>query len=471
MLTNNFRNLRMLQKYSLCEVVNALAYTVNALNDGDQNHDTNTIDVSDEPSNDVAAQRKYGVLTRLDVKKNDNFITLLSGPRGLFALTDIRAVELVLNDIDTFGRSEALEEFAMVFNLESVFTTKNEDLGGKLRCFFAKNTNNLSEADWTKNLSSLNNKAEAAVLSLLGDQPEKFIQKIEAATFDAYAESFFGMPEFPDSESCTALIKEIWRIKSLRNNIPWCRFNPLLFLRLRYLQNNLFEIVKSATMEVSYSRSSTAQDMASTYIEHSLKPGNLLNAMIPLYEAVSRGVICGLIALAGDTKIQDDLRQEIANNEGSCEAYLRSEDTLLHRVWLETLRLWPPTPNQTRRVLKSNSLGLKENSKVVVVWGLFHLASEVWGTDFYAFKPERWRTITLEQRANYNPFGLGPQKCVARDYGSFGGKALIRSIVKARRLELPKGPSYQSSFSIDRGYSRGPDPNTTKLIFNKLTIS
>lgn len=406
--------------------------------------------------------RSVGDILRI---RRKGFFSVFKGQASLQVALGIEAATTVLNETKNFSRSGALEEFRDAFKLDSVFTTYNKSKEKCLRRFFARHVNGLDGREWKTVLHSLDKKLDEKISLFPDGASIPFVNEIESATFSAYAEAFFDMPEFPEADKCVALIKEVWRLKSLRNNIYWHRFSPYSTLKYHVLRHRLLKIVETASRQPSYSKSRSAEEMSREYRTHECNPGSILNAMIPLYEAISRGVVAALLALAQDSSLQLQLRDEIDKCAKDRVQYLTSKDTLLHRIWLETLRVFPPTPNQTRRVLKENTLGLKPGSKVVVLWSVFHLDPVVWGGDAHCFLPERWLDPSNEQLMYYNPYGKGAQRCVAEEYGSFGGKAMIAKAIQDKRISLLPGCSIPT---FDRGYSRGPDPDTTIVEFHNV---
>ena len=158
-------------------------------------------------------------------------------------------------------------------------------------------------------------------------------------------------------------------------------------------------------------------------------------------------------------------KEEIVRNAHDELQYCSSTKTLLHHVWKETLRLHPPTPNQTRRVTTKDNALFPYGSKVVVIWGLFHLDPQVWGPDVIQFNPNRWLDVTREQEQHYNPFGTGVRKCVAMNYASFGGRVMLKRIVESKIVKHWDKDSTTDGIGTDRGYSRGPDPDASVLRF------
>ena len=395
------------------------------------------------------------------------FVPLLSRAQKLFAVCDIDLARWVLNDPVTFERAGALEAFADAFKLQSVFTTKNTTLHKELKGFFSRKTNSLSTDQMASMMEILERRVDSMLSTWSYDAGVPFIPKVEGMVLEAYAEQFFGMKQFPNAEECGVLLKKVWQIKSLRNNIPRSAWDPLYWVRMRALQRQLFRIVDDAQALVDRDGSPVADEMAQVYRANSYRPGNLLNAIIPLYEAIARGVVYALIELASAPAIQKALRAEIATQRDELQ-YCRSTTTLLHRIWQETLRLRPPTPNQTRRVTTQQNALFPRGSKVVVVWSVFHMDPAVWGPRVNRFDPDRWLAATPEQTRNYNPFGTGAQRCVAMNYASFGGRVLIKRIVESRSIEHEERASTIAAVGTDRGYSRGPDPDAATLRFARL---
>lgn len=393
------------------------------------------------------------------------FVPLLSKRQQLYAITDIELAKAVLMDPETFNRARTLESFADAFRLNSVFTTKDAGLHKELKAFFTAQTNRLSDDVIEANKVIFERHVDEMLRTFEPGTSVRFVPRVEGLVLAAYGEAFFGMKSFPNAEECAVLIKEIWQIKSLRNNAPGCRYNPRLLAQLRWKQRRLFSIIEHAQSLVDRNGSEAARSMAEVYGAHGYAPGNLLNAFIPLYEAVARGLVFAMMEFADAPDVRDQLREEILRNSNDDSAYCAATDTLLERAWCETLRLRPPTPNQTRRVTIADHPLFAEDSKVVIVWGGFHRDRDVWGADADLFRPDRWLETTSAQRRNYNPFGSGAQACVAKHYASHGGRVMIKRILDRSEFGFVKPAATTDDVGTDRGYFRGPDPDTALLRF------
>jgi cytochrome P450 len=466
--------LSRLQRRSLSEVVHAELNAVRACSAACeyQYRQVFRLDKENGHSLDLHARRFIAQAIRQwetdPGPSNPLYVPLLTTIERLCAISSIHLVRWVLDDPNTFERASALESFAAAFDLQSVFTTKDRRLGYDLKRYFTGRTNGLSSNQLGTLMDALERCVDTMISTLDDKAAVPFIAKVEGMVLDAYAQSFFDMPPFPHAEDCAILVKKIWRLKSLRNNIPWFRWSPLHYAQMRWMQRRLFRIIADAQTLAAHVGSAAANEMAKVYVANGYNPGNLLNALIPLYEAISRGVVYAMIALASASSVQEELRREIEQHRNDALQYCMSKNTLLHRVWQETLRLWPPTPNQTRRVAGTGNALFPTGSKVVIAWSIFHMDPQVWGPGVENFDPTRWLHLTTDQERNYNPFGSGEQRCVAMDYASLGGRIILRRIIETRILQLPEGAPALAIFGTDRGYSRGPNPNESLLRFRQL---
>ena len=383
------------------------------------------------------------------------FLPLLSGKQRLYVLTDISLVKWVLSDPIIFNRAITLESFADAFQLNSVFTTQDLKLYRDKREFFTRNVNRNSEDGHQNMLTKINYHVDCMLTKFDRFAGTAFIPRVEGMVMEAYADLFFDIRKFPNAEECSVLIRKIWQIKSLWNNVPHQRRNPYLRFRMFRLRRQLFGIIEDAQGLMNSIGSKVGNEMAHVYLSNGYCPGNLLNSLIPLYEAPAKGVNNALIELANSPLVQANLRDEIRQNSEDELEYSKSNKTLLHRVWLEVLRLYPPAANQTRSVTKNCMF--PQGSKVVTVWGVFHRDSEVWGADADHFNPDRWLSATPEQKHHFNAFGSGAQRCVARNYASFVCRAILKRILECRKISNEVTDHGTSDIERDRGYSRGPD--------------
>ncbi|KAI0136840.1 benzoate 4-monooxygenase [Xylariales sp. AK1849] len=63
-----------------------------------------------------------------------------------------------------------------------------------------------------------------------------------------------------------------------------------------------------------------------------------------------------------------------------------------------------------------------------------HHSKEIWGSDAYEFRPERWEDVTTRQRNAFIPFSYGPRSCVGRNVAEMEMKMIAATW--ARRYEV-----------------------------------
>lgn len=80
-----------------------------------------------------------------------------------------------------------------------------------------------------------------------------------------------------------------------------------------------------------------------------------------------------------------------------------------------------------------------------------HHSKEVWGPDADTYRPERWESVTEEQKAAFIPFSYGPRSCVGRNVAEME-LALIVSTVFHRFEFVP----LQNKLETREGFLRKP---------------
>ncbi|KAJ9623676.1 hypothetical protein H2203_005938 [Taxawa tesnikishii (nom. ined.)] len=107
---------------------------------------------------------------------------------------------------------------------------------------------------------------------------------------------------------------------------------------------------------------------------------------------------------------------------------------------------------ETLRIHSTSSLGLPRVSTVLSVPAYtIHHSKEVWGPDADTYRPERWESVTEEQKAAFIPFSYGPRSCVGRNVAEME-LALIVSTVFHRFEFVP----LQNKLETREGFLRKP---------------
>lgn len=113
----------------------------------------------------------------------------------------------------------------------------------------------------------------------------------------------------------------------------------------------------------------------------------------------------------------------------------------------ETLRLWPTAPAFTRRPYEDTVIGgkyrLEKGSGAVVLTGMLHRDTQVWGRDPEEFDPDRFGP---EGRARippnaYKPFGTGQRACIGRQFALQEATLVLGMILQ--RFELVDFANYR----------------------------
>ncbi|KXJ85037.1 cytochrome P450 [Microdochium bolleyi] len=151
---------------------------------------------------------------------------------------------------------------------------------------------------------------------------------------------------------------------------------------------------------------------------------------------VSTGVLSWLLYfLAGDSSVQNQLREEIMHGREDLQSYCKRKDTLLSYCMMESFRLRPftafsiPESSPADKVLSDYLV--PANTSVVVDTLSINYNPDVWGADSEEFRPMRFHGMkATELRYNLFVFGLGTRKCL----GQYFGELMIKTFV-VRLLE------------------------------------
>ncbi len=109
-------------------------------------------------------------------------------------------------------------------------------------------------------------------------------------------------------------------------------------------------------------------------------------------------------------------------------------------VFLETMRLYPPVPGVSRKVLETDSIdGVTITPQDVVIVSSYatHRHPEYW-SDPERFDPERFAPSALDdiEPYSYFPFLLGRRACLGEHFAMVEGVVLLAMLVRRYRLRL-----------------------------------
>ncbi|KAJ5164606.1 uncharacterized protein N7500_006436 [Penicillium coprophilum] len=78
-----------------------------------------------------------------------------------------------------------------------------------------------------------------------------------------------------------------------------------------------------------------------------------------------------------------------------------------------------------------------------------HRLASIWGNDSNQYRPERWESLTADQKKAFVPFGHGPRSCVGRNVAEMEMTLALASLVRRFDFEL-----YQDNFDTWEGFLR-----------------
>jgi cytochrome P450 len=164
-----------------------------------------------------------------------------------------------------------------------------------------------------------------------------------------------------------------------------------------------------------------------------------------------------LINLAANEGCQDDLRaemvREIQKSEsqlpdiGRLQAYTTASDSLLEYTCMESVRLCPATwfslPEYSPHEKVIDGYRVPAGTATVVDWKRLNTQSDVWNPTSDpavtgdTFEPRRFQKLNPSQyRYSLLRFGLGPRKCIGKNFAAVIMKTFLLLVVSQYRLEM-----------------------------------
>ena len=143
--------------------------------------------------------------------------------------------------------------------------------------------------------------------------------------------------------------------------------------------------------------------------------------------------------LATHAELQEELRAEALAADKSAAAVTLERLPRLAAFVNEGLRIFPPIPFVSRIAAEADELGgaaVEPGDKILMsIVGLHH-DTAVWSSPS-KFTPERFGTLSAEQRASFIPFSDGPRTCGGMRFAMTEIAAALTMILGRVRLGLP----------------------------------
>lgn len=121
----------------------------------------------------------------------------------------------------------------------------------------------------------------------------------------------------------------------------------------------------------------------------------------------------------------------------------------LHAVMMETLRLRPSVPSDTKQAAQDDVLpgGFKIPKGTRVTFEVYMMghSPQIWGDDCVEFKPERWLKMDkLPSPYTFPVFQAGPRVCLGESMAKFEIQLVLAYLVERYRFSVPAGVDAQS---------------------------
>lgn len=173
--------------------------------------------------------------------------------------------------------------------------------------------------------------------------------------------------------------------------------------------------------------------------------------LIAGFATVSAALTWAIALLATNPDVQRRVAAEatsstiLSNAPGADPEYetLRADLGLAHRVWRETLRLYPTLPvfgRTTAKPVRIRGYPIGADAPVLVSPYVTGRDPAIWN-DPERFDPERFesaRTADRHEFATY-PFSAGPHACLGRSVATVEGTVALAALCRAYRIGLVEG--------------------------------
>ena len=144
----------------------------------------------------------------------------------------------------------------------------------------------------------------------------------------------------------------------------------------------------------------------------------------------------------------DEVDRVLGTDLGALPTYAQVHQVpYVAQILEETLRLWPTAPAFTRHPYADTVIGgkyrLEKGSPAVVLTGMLHRDTQVWGENPEAFDPDHFNP---ENRAKippnaYKPFGTGQRACIGRQFALQEASLVLAMLLQ--RFEFVDFADYQ----------------------------
>ncbi|KAF5277216.1 hypothetical protein FQR65_LT03922 [Abscondita terminalis] len=162
------------------------------------------------------------------------------------------------------------------------------------------------------------------------------------------------------------------------------------------------------------------------------------------FETTWSTIIYCLYELSNNNDVQDKAREEVQKRmvEGKVTYEVLQKLPYLEQVIYESMRKYPPSPMHSREcsqnyTIPNTNVTLKKGSFVYIPsWGI-QMDPEIY-PDPEKFDPDRFspENVKLRHPCAWSPFGIGPRKCIAYQFGMLEAKLLFATLLSRYKFTL-----------------------------------
>jgi cytochrome P450 len=172
---------------------------------------------------------------------------------------------------------------------------------------------------------------------------------------------------------------------------------------------------------------------------------NVVTFLMVGQETTAQALTWALYVLALFPEWQEKVREEVRRvmGAGPLSANQLEQLRLLEAVFLEAMRLYPPSPSLmriTRRPVRLGEVELASGATVVIPIYVVHRHRLLW-SDPLRFDPSRFapEARASRHRCAYMPFSTGPRSCIGGAFSMIETKVMLATFLARARFELPEG--------------------------------
>jgi cytochrome P450 len=161
------------------------------------------------------------------------------------------------------------------------------------------------------------------------------------------------------------------------------------------------------------------------------------------HETTANALSWTLYALAKHPEIEARVRAELAATVGDRPVTLADLPrlSLLERVLLESMRLYPPVWSLQRSAIGEDVIGgyrIPAGTWIFLSSFLTHRDPRFW-PEPERFDPDRFLPDAEAARSKgaYFPFALGPRKCIGESFAMLEARLILSRVLQRTRLQLP----------------------------------